>query len=82
MVLELGYRMHGKKLYIGRLPHAVTYAQLSEMISPYQPINSARTDWLLDAPTVALRLEDSRQEEARPPSDSQCLGRPQASAWI
>ena len=34
--------MHGKKLYIGRLPYSVTDAQLSELFSPYGTIESAR----------------------------------------
>ena len=43
------------------------------MLGRYGPLSIFEKDWLLDVPTVALMSEDSRQDEERPPSGSQCL---------
>ena len=67
MVLKLMWKMHGKKLYIGRLPYSVTEAKLTEMFSAYGTVESARvvTDpWTGRSRGFAF-VEMSSQSEAQ-----------------
>ena len=67
MVLELAWKMHGKKLYIGHLPHSVTDARLIGMFSPHGTIESARVvadQWTGRSRGFAF-VEMSSQSEAQ-----------------